>query len=182
MRIIAVGAQDHALIAQMAAVLVAAFAEHSPDAWPELSEAVEEVATALAPGKVCLAAVDDDGQTVLGWIGGQPEYSRVWELHPLAVSPDHQKQGVGRALVAELERRVRALGGLTLRLGSEDDDGQTSIFGTDMYDDPLGKLKAITNPGGHTYEFYQRCGYTIVGVIPDSDGPGKHDILMAKRL
>lgn len=181
MRVVAVGPQDHDIIAEMAAVLVAAFAEHTPDAWPDLPSAVEEVAEALAPGKVCLAALDDDGH-VLGWIGGQHEYSLVWELHPLAVRPDSQGKGVGRALVEALEPRVRALGALTLRLGTEDDDGQTSLFGADMYEDPLGKLRAIENAGRHAFGFYERLGFTIVGVIPDADGPGRHDIMMAKRL
>lgn len=165
----------------MEQVLVSAFAEHSPDSWPDMPSAVEEVAEALAPGKVCLAAVDGDG-TVLGWIGGQHEYSLVWELHPLAVRPEHHREGIGRALVAELEGRVRALGGLTLRLGTEDDDDQTSLFGADMYDDPLGRLQRIENRRGHAYGFYEACGYAIVGVIPDANGEGHHDILMAKRL
>jgi aminoglycoside 6'-N-acetyltransferase I len=30
--------------------------------------------------------------------------------------------------------------------------------------------------------FYQRVGFEIVGVIPDANGPGKPDILMAKRV
>jgi aminoglycoside 6'-N-acetyltransferase I len=34
----------------------------------------------------------------------------------------------------------------------------------------------------HPYEFYQKLGYVIVGVIPDANGPGKPDILMAKSL
>jgi aminoglycoside 6'-N-acetyltransferase I len=181
-RIIAVSGSDHGLMEGMAEVLVAAFAEHSPGAWPDLPSAVEEVATALEPGKVCLAALADHDDSVLGWIGGQPEYSRVWELHPLAVRPDQQRKGIGRRLVAELEARVQALGCLTLRLGTDDEDGQTSLFGVDLYDDPLRRLKAIENPGGHAYAFYERCGFTIVGVIPDADGPGKPDILIAKRL
>lgn len=182
MQIVAIGTQDHRLIARMAGVLVAAFAEHSPGSWPDISSAVEEIAEALAPGKVCLAAVDDDGETVLGWIGGQHEYALVWELHPLAVAPAHQRQGVGRALVAELETRVRALGGLTLRLGTDDEDNQTSLSGADLYTDLWAQIRDIKNLRGHPFEFYQRCGYTIVGVIPDANAPGKPDILMAKRL
>ena len=29
---------------------------------------------------------------------------------------------------------------------------------------------------------YQKCGFVIVGVVPDANGPGKPDILMAKRV
>lgn len=182
MRIVAVGPQDHALIAGMARVLVDAFAEHYPDSWPDIPAAVEEIAEALEPGKVCLAAVEDEGETVLGWIGGQHEYALVWELHPLAVSPGFQRRGVGTALVAELERRVTALGGLTLRLGSDDEDGQTNLAGVDLYPNPLARLAELRDTGGHPYRFYEGLGFAVVGVIPDANGFGKPDILMAKRL
>lgn len=32
------------------------------------------------------------------------------------------------------------------------------------------------------YEFYQKLGYAIIGVVPDANGLGKPDILMAKRV
>jgi aminoglycoside 6'-N-acetyltransferase I len=161
--------------------LVGAFAEHSPDSWPDLPSALEEISEALAPGKVCLAALDEGG-AVLGWIGAQHEYALVWELHPLAVRPSNQRQGVGRALVAEVEARVRTLGGLTLRLGTDDEDDQTSLAGLDLYPNPLEHLARLQNRRGHPFEFYQRCGYAVIGVIPDANGFGKPDILMAKRL
>jgi aminoglycoside 6'-N-acetyltransferase I len=44
------------------------------------------------------------------------------------------------------------------------------------------EIKSIKNLQRHSYEFYQKCGYTIVGVIPDANGIGKPDILMAKRI
>ena len=182
MRISAVSPQDHEVIAGMARVLVAAFAEHSPDSWPDLPAATEEIAECLAPGRLVLAAIDEGDGAVLGWIGGRYEYAKVWELHPLAIDPAHQLRGVGRALVAELERRVKALGCLTLRLGTDDEDDQTSLSGADLYENTWEKLRGIQNLRGHAFEFYQRCGYTIVGVIPDANGPGKPDILMAKRL
>jgi aminoglycoside 6'-N-acetyltransferase I len=40
----------------------------------------------------------------------------------------------------------------------------------------------IRNVKHHPYEFYQKLGYVIVGVIPDANRPGKPDILMAKSL
>ena len=46
----------------------------------------------------------------------------------------------------------------------------------------LGHLAQIRNLNNHPYEFYQKVGFTIVGVIPDANGFGKPDIMMAKRV
>jgi aminoglycoside 6'-N-acetyltransferase I len=34
----------------------------------------------------------------------------------------------------------------------------------------------------HPAVFYRRMEFEVVGLIPDANGPGKPDILMAKRL
>lgn len=76
------------------------------------------------------------GWRLLGLIGGQPGYNgRVYELHPLAVQPDIQGRGVGRALVGDLERLAASLGALTLYVGSDDEDLMTSLGGADLYVD-----------------------------------------------
>ena len=77
---------------------------------------------------------------------------------------------------------MAARGATTLYLGTDDEDGRTSLSDTDLYPDPLEHLAATTNPGRHPYGFYLACGFSIVGVIPDANGPGKPDILMARRL
>jgi aminoglycoside 6'-N-acetyltransferase I len=46
----------------------------------------------------------------------------------------------------------------------------------------LQHAKNIANLRDHSYEFYQKLGFVIVGVIPDANGFGKPDILMAKRV
>ena len=170
---------------QAVQVLIDAF---QPIGWPDdLESARTEVRESLEPGRVSLVARDESG-AVIGWIGGLHEYARVWELHPLAVAPSQQRRGVGRALVAVLEERVAAMGGLTLRLGTDDThlvdtgEGRTSLADADLYPDPLKHLSAIRNLGGHPYEFYLACGYTIVGVVPDANGLGEPDIFMAKRI
>jgi hypothetical protein len=35
---------------------------------------------------------------------------------------------------------------------------------------------------GHSYEFYQKLGFSIIGAMPDANGLGKPDIYMAKPL
>jgi len=166
---------------QMAELLVIGFREHW-DAWATPAEGLAEVHDILDRG-FARAALDDDDAQVLGWIGGLPEYDgHVWELHPLVVRPDRQKQGLGRALVADFEQQVAQRGGLTITLGSDDEDNMTSLAGCDLYDDLWGRIARIQNLKRHTYAFYQKLGYTITGVVPDANGRGKPDILMAKRV
>ncbi len=173
--------EEKELIQQAAEAIVAAFADSHPDAWPTLKDGFEEVEDCLDPEMVLLVALDDAGK-LLGWIGGREEYDFAWELHPLVVDPATQRQGVGRALVAELEKRVKAAGANTIYLGSDDVTGQTSLSGVDLYPDPFDHVRNIKNLRNHPFEFYQKCGYVITGVVPDANGPGKPDIMMAKRI
>lgn len=171
-----------AALRQAAEILTLAFREHWPDAWPTLEEALEEVHEMLAPDRICRVACDEDGN-VLGWIGGIPQYDgNVWELHPLAVHPAQQRRGIGRALVADFEAQVRERGGLTIMLGTDDEDNMTTLAGVDLYADTWGQLRDIRDLKGHPFVFYQKLGYSLIGVIPDANGRGKPDILMGKRI
>jgi aminoglycoside 6'-N-acetyltransferase I len=170
------------LIQQAAQLLVDAFREHWPDAWPTVEEGLKEVGEMLETGRICRVAVDEEGN-LLGIIGGIPGYDgHVWELHPLAVQPSLQGQGIGRALVEDLEAQVRSKGGLTITLGTDDEDGMTTLANTDLYENLWEKIRDVQNLKGHPFEFYQKMGYVISGVVPDANGPGKPDILMAKRV
>ncbi|MCB0063584.1 MAG: GNAT family N-acetyltransferase [Caldilineaceae bacterium] len=151
-------------------------------AWPDLDSAMEEVYEALEPGKICRIALDHTG-TVIGWIGGIPTYrGRVWELHPLVVDPKQQRMGIGRALVADLEEQVRQRGGLTITLGTDDVIDQTSLSGIDLYPNIGHHMQTIRNLRNHPFEFYQKCGYVLSGLVPDANGYGKPDIIMSKRV
>lgn len=161
-------------IAQSAALLQSTF-------WPDADEALAEVRELVAPGNICRVAVKDD--VVIGIIGGQPEYDgHVWELHPLVVREDYRGQGIGSFLLADFEMRVRQQGALTIMLGTDDADNMTSLGGIDLYRDLWAQVRRIANYKRHPYTFYQKRGYQIVGVIPDANGIGKPDILMAKRI
>jgi aminoglycoside 6'-N-acetyltransferase I len=182
MQIIDLLPNDQQMIELVTAVLHTGFQTHYPDSWPDMESARVEVAEVFQPGRICRVAVAEDG-TVLGWVGGISQYNgRAWELHPLVVHPAYQGQGVGRALVADLEAQVRARGGVTIFLGTDDVDSQTSLSNVDVYPDPLTHLARLQNLNRHPFEFYQKVGFAIVGIIPDANGPGKPDILMAKRV
>jgi aminoglycoside 6'-N-acetyltransferase I len=172
---------DERLIDEVAAIVVEAFRGLSAS-WPDQASARAEVRESFGAGQISRVAIDTGGQAI-GWIGGISGYGgQTWELHPLAVRPDWQGRGVGRALVADLEEQVRRRGGGVVQLGTDDETGRTSLAGVDLYPNVWEHVARITNLGRHPYEFYMACGYRIVGVIPDANGPGKPDILMAKRL
>lgn len=144
-------------------------------------EAEEEVESFLTdPERFAMAAVEDGA--VLGFVGGIDSYSRAIELHPLVIDPPRQGQGIGAALLAALEARAASMGKLTVHLGTDDEIGGTTLFGAEVYPGALGKLAAIAPTTGHPFFFYRRHGYEAVGLIPDANGFGKPDILMAKRV
>jgi aminoglycoside 6'-N-acetyltransferase I len=181
-KIIDLTEQNPGLIQQTAELLVAGFREHWPNAWSSLEDALQEVRESFEEGRISRIAINESGQ-VLGWVGGISEYEgHAWQLHPLVVHPVHQGQGVGRALVNDLETLVRLRGGTTIYLGTDDEDGMTSLSDIDLYPEVFAHLARLKNIKGHPYEFYQKMGYVIVGVIPDANGPGKPDIIMAKRV
>lgn len=167
---------------QVAELLLEAFREHWPEAWPTREAALQEVRESFGPDRISRVAVASDG-TVLGWIAGQEQYQgHAWELHPLVVQPGHQLRGIGTALVRDFETQVRARGAMTIWLGTDDEDKLTSLGGVDLYPDVLERASTIRNLRNHPYRFYLKLGYVIVGVLPDANGPGKPDILMAKRV
>lgn len=165
------------LLEQAAAILV----DRLPEGWPTLELAREHIRELLDPARILRGFVR--GRQLLGWIGGQEHYiNHSWELHPLVVHAGHERRGIGRALVDDLEQRVRELGIHTMFVGSDDETGLTSLAGVDLYPDVLAHLTRLRDHGGHPFSFYQRLGYSVIGVMPDANGFGKPDIYLAKRL
>jgi aminoglycoside 6'-N-acetyltransferase I len=110
-------------------------------------------------------------------------YSHAFELHPIAVDPRRQGQGIGAALVGALEVLARSEGALALCLGTDDDFGGTTLFDADPFPDLLAAAAAVQpGPRGHPLGFYRKLGFVVSGIVPDANGRGKPDILMAKRL
>ena len=168
-------------LAAAARVLRKALA-HLPSGYQSPGEAEAEIEVRRnAPEWIGFAGMKQDA--LVGWIGAIRTYSHGWELHPLVVDPEHQRRGVGSALLTQLESRARAEGVITLYLGSDDEHGGTNLFGRELFPNVLGNAATIEAAGvGHAFTFYRRHGYQVVGLLPDVNGLGRPDILLAKRL
>ena len=73
-------------------------------------------------------------------------------------------------------------GGLTITFGSDDEDNMTSLSDVDLYENLWEKIRDVRNFKRHPYEFYQKLGYVITGIVPDANGIGKPDIIMSKKV
>lgn len=90
---------------------------------PELT--ARELATPLAQGLV-LVEEDPAGQ-MTGTVFGSYDGVRGW-VHRLATRPDRRRRGIGAALLAELERRLLALGCPKVNLLIEPDNTAVAGF------------------------------------------------------
>ena len=181
-QIITLSPDDEGAIEQVAALLIEGFKAHAPHAWPHMAAALDEVRESFGEDRISRIALDQSGE-IVGWIGGLSLYDgNVWELHPLVVKPSRQESGIGRQLVHDFEEIVRERGGLTIWVGTDDEDNMTTLGGVDLYPNILEHLAQIKNLRRHPYEFYQKLGFVLAGVMPDANGRGKPDIFLAKRI
>jgi aminoglycoside 6'-N-acetyltransferase I len=178
MQIVDLTRGDKGKMEETARLLLEGFTE----SWNEWDECLAEVEESLQEDRISRVAINDDGR-VVGWIAGASNYNgNVWELHPLVVHKDYQRQGIGKVLVYDFENCAKEKGGITVYLGTDDENDGTSLFGQELYPDVLGNLKQIQNKNNHPFAFYKKLGYEVVGVLPDANGFGKPDIFMAKRV
>ena len=81
---------------------------------PRPSDTREEVAKKLRRDQDLFLVASLDSQVVGTVIGGW-DGRRGW-IYRMAVRPEHQRRGIGRALMCELEERLRAKGALAINL------------------------------------------------------------------
>lgn len=91
--------------------------------------------------------------------GPHPLTSGTFDLYWIAVAPEAQRKGVGKFLMAEIEKRVKAEGG---RLIVVETSGIPSYF-------PARK-------------FYEACGFYLKASIRDFYAPGDDLLIFAKWL
>jgi aminoglycoside 6'-N-acetyltransferase I len=82
---------------------------------------------------------------------------------------------------AAAKGQVATRGAAVLVLSTADATQATSLSGADIYADPIAALGSLTYRKEHPARFWQRIGYSLVGVVPDAEGPGIPSIMLARR-
>ena len=129
----------------------------------EVEVALEVFDDAFRPGQADydLVGAFDPADTLLGYAsyGPTPGAVDTWDLYWIAVHPDAQGAGVGRALWAAVERELR------------DRDARLCVIETSSRSD----YEA-------TRRFYSACGMTAVARVPDFYDEGDDRVIYVKRL
>lgn len=170
-------------LAKLASLSHSASQIHSPNWLPTVEAAMKELQRASE--EQILTSMAIEAGIPRGWIAAHPQGHGSWEIHPLLVDPAASGQGHGRILVEDIERKMRSKRGISVFLSTSDATHSTNLSDVDLYQDPLAALRDIgvrDKTHGHAYQFWQRIGYTVVGVIPDAEGIGIPSIHLAKKL
>jgi aminoglycoside 6'-N-acetyltransferase I len=179
MAILDLDPDDAALRENLAVIAYEAASINAPLWLPTLAAAREEVDDATATGQVARVLFDDAGVPI-GWASCARQYDSVWELHPMIVAPAHHRRGHGTVLARDIERQAAIRGASVLILSTSDATHATSLSDTDLYADPIGALGSLTFKKDHPVRFWQKIGYSVVGVVPDAEGPGIPSISLAR--
>ncbi len=164
---------------QLASLTQVASQEHSPEWLPDIARAHEVIAEAR--DRFSRVMLDADNAPI-GWVSAAHDWGRIWDLHPLIVGIAHQRRGIGRMLVQEVEREAARSGALVLSLSTSDTTHATTLSDVDLFDDPLRHLANIAMRAPHAVQFWQRIGFQLVGMTPDAEGVGQPSLQLAKRL
>jgi len=130
----------------------------------EIDIAVELVDEHLAKGDASgyhFVFADSAAGDVLGYAcyGQIPCTLASYDLYWIAVDQHHHSRGLGRMLLDEVERQVKAAGGQQLYIETSN---------REQY-----------QPTRH---FYLRCGYQQAALLADFYAPGDDKVIYAKRL
>ena len=169
-------------IKQAAEILYVTFTGADRNRWlKNQKEAFDEVKECIEKPNICIGI--KTGNELVGWAGIRPMYEKTWELHPMAIKGEYQGKSYGRMLLKEIEERAYLNGIIGLVVGSDDETNSTSVSEKEINGENIFEaIKNIKNHKCHPFEFYQKCGYSIVGLIPNANGQNKPDIWLWKDI
>jgi len=151
-RLIAAMQPDHVDMCAHLLGQIPLFAEYGLTA----AGAVEMLHGGLAdPHSTLLVSLDEDAQAVEGfaWFVTKAAFARSGYLRLIAVHPSAHGNGVGRALLEQIEAQHLSPAGIVLLTSSHNHSAQ---------------------------RFYETLGYQKVGLLPDYVKPGLHECIYFK--
>ncbi|GHV52380.1 hypothetical protein AGMMS49579_09530 [Spirochaetia bacterium] len=81
------------------------------------------------------------------------------------------------------EEEAKKAGIIGIVLGTDDETNSTSLSACSLTGENIfSEISNIRNRKNHPYEFYKKCGYSIIGAIPNANGINKPDIWMWKNI
>ncbi|BAK88619.1 aminoglycoside acetyltransferase [Pseudomonas aeruginosa NCGM2.S1] len=168
-------------ITQAAEILFDVFSHINFDSWPSLQKATETVIECISAENICIGILIND--ELCGWVGLREMYKKTWELHPMVIKKKHQNKGFGKILIFETEKKAKERNLEGIVLGTDDETFRTTLSMSELNNENIfHEIKNIKNLKNHPFEFYEKCGYSIIGVIPNANGKNKPDILMWKNI
>ncbi|HEX2250912.1 MAG TPA: GNAT family N-acetyltransferase [Gemmatimonadales bacterium] len=122
-------------------------------------EVFDEAVRGAAGNTYSVLGAEVDGD-LAGWIcwGPTPCTLGTYDLYWMAVAPEAQGNGIGKALLEEMEQRLRGVARLVV----------VETAGRPDY--------------GATRAFYQARGYTPVATVPDFYAPGDDQVVFVKAV
>jgi len=166
---------------QAAQILLETFPK--ADMWPDINEqkAIETVNECTSGENIAIGIKINE--QLIGWMGLIPMYEKTWEIHPMVIKHEYQKKGYGKILIDEMEKAAREKGIIGIVAGSDDETNKTSLSEKELTGENLfEEINKIKNYKNHPFEFYIKCGFSIVGIIPNANGPNKPDIWLWKDI
>jgi len=160
---------------EAAYILYSAFQGKGKNAWTTIESAREEILECITKPNITLGLSINN--SLVGWAGLRPMYDTTWELHPMVIDPAYQGKGYGRLLLTRIEDYASNNGLIGIMLGTDDETFSTSLSMVDINESNIfQEIINIQNIKNHPFEFYKRCGYLIVGIVPNANGRRKPDI------
>jgi aminoglycoside 6'-N-acetyltransferase I len=167
---------------QAAEILYATFTEINGNLWlKNEKDALDEVGECIKGANICIGIKLEN--KLIGWAGLRPMYEKTWELHPMVIKKEFQGKKYGKILLNEIEIMAYKNGIIGIVAGSDDETNSTSLSEKEINcENIFEEIKNIKNYKNHPFEFYKKCGYIIIGIIPNANGQNKPDIWLWKDI
>jgi ribosomal protein S18 acetylase RimI-like enzyme len=134
--------------------------QFKPDEVSVADELIEaSIRDPLGSGYECMVAHQLNELAGYVCFGPTPMTQGTWDLYWIAVSPTRQGQGIGKALYAACNARVRAAGGQQIRIETSSQESYAATGG-----------------------FYERLGFAIAGRLADFYAPGDDLLIFYRKV